>query len=85
MAIKYPLRCANTANRFVVLVVLLTRLIHAHNDDRSDEQLSKLREALVRSQSLIVYGISNGPALADMQPFHGTASMFLLEVGVHVC
>ncbi|CAM9252771.1 unnamed protein product, partial [Laminaria digitata] len=47
---------------------------------RSAEQLSMLREGLVRGQSLIVYGLSKGPTLADMEPFHGTASMFLLEV-----
>lgn len=58
------------------------RHVHARNDDRSDEQLAILRERVVRSQSLIVYGISTGPALADMQPFHGTASMFLREVCV---
>lgn len=64
----------------VVSMTLLTRYMPARDVDRSDEQLSMLREGLTRARSLILYGISKGPALADMQPFHGTASMFLLEV-----
>lgn len=63
-----------------VSVTLSTRYMPARNVDRSDEQLSMLREGLTRARSLILYGISKGPALVDMHPFHGTASMFLLEV-----
>lgn len=52
----------------------------AHDMNRSDQQLTSLREGLVRGRASTVYGITNGGTLADMQPFHGTASRFLQEV-----
>lgn len=58
---------------------------HAHVAiDRSDEQLIPLREGLERSRYSLLYGVTTGPALADVIPFHGTASRFLLEVGAIV-
>ena len=47
---------------------------------RSDQQLMSLREGLVRGRSSMVYGVTKGGFLADMEPFHGTASRFLQEV-----
>eukprot|EP00904_Undaria_pinnatifida_P002354 jgi/Undpi1/12119/HiC_scaffold_5.g01795.m1 len=47
---------------------------------RSDEQLAPLREGLARGRSSTIYGMTSGPALADMTPFHDTASRFLEEV-----
>ncbi|CAM9444879.1 unnamed protein product, partial [Laminaria digitata] len=47
---------------------------------RSDAQLTTLREGLARSKSSILYGVSTGPELSDMEPFADTASMFLREV-----
>ena len=59
----------------------------ARDADRSDEQLATLRDGLVRAQSSILYGVSTGPNVTDMEPFHGTASRFLQEVcvGVKYC
>lgn len=51
---------------------------------RSDDQLIPLREGLERSRSSLLYGVTTGTALADVIPFHGTASRFLLEVGAIV-
>ena len=50
--------------------------------NRSDQQLLSLREGLVRGRSFTVYGMTRGTGrkLADMEPFHGTASRFLQEV-----
>ena len=50
--------------------------------NRSDQQLLSLREGLVRGRSSTVYGMTRGTGtkLADMEPFHGTASRFLREV-----
>ncbi|CAM9272261.1 unnamed protein product, partial [Laminaria digitata] len=47
---------------------------------RSDQQLTSLRERLVQGRSSTVYGMTNGGTLADMEPFHRTASRFLQEV-----
>ena len=42
--------------------------------------MATLYDRLMGAQSTILYGISKGPDLADMEPFHGTASRFLQEV-----
>lgn len=58
------------------------RFKRARDIDRSDKQLTMLREGLERARSSILYGLTSGPTLADMKPFHGTASRFLEEVRV---
>lgn len=49
---------------------------------RSDEKLTTLREGLARRQSSVLYGVSSGPELFDMEPFPDTASRFLQEVRI---
>ena len=56
----------------------------ARGVSRSDEQLKPLREGLVQGRSSIIYGATKGTTLADMEPFHGTASRFLQDVCVGV-
>lgn len=52
----------------------------ARDMNRSDEQLQSLREGLVRGRASLTYGKTKGGTLADMEPFHDTASRFLQEV-----
>lgn len=54
----------------------------ARHVNRSNEELISLREGLGRGRALTVYGMTKGGTLADMVPFHGTASIFLQEVRV---
>ena len=59
-----------------------TILMHKHARDviRSDQELESLREGLVRGRSSTLYGTTKGGALADMIPYHDTASRFLQDV-----
>ncbi|CAM9549883.1 unnamed protein product [Laminaria digitata] len=59
---------------------------------RSDAQLANLLEGLERARTSLVYGVSTGPTLADMKPYHGTGSRFLQaakalvdDVGLWTC
>lgn len=54
----------------------------APDNGRSDEQLTTLREGLARRLSSVVYGVTTGPELSDMEPFPETASRFLQEVRI---
>ena len=68
----------------IALVTFVDRKKTKRDESRSDQQLMSLREGLVRGRSSMVYGVTKGEFLADMEPFHGTASRFLQEVGIEM-
>lgn len=68
----------------IALVTFVDRKKTKRDVSRSDQQLMSLREGLVRGRSSMVYGVTKGEFLADMEPFHGTASRFLQEVGLEM-
>ncbi|CAM9205839.1 unnamed protein product [Sphacelaria rigidula] len=48
-------------------------------DARSDEDLEPLRRALQKITPSIIYGVSPGPDISDMQPYRSVADNFLLS------